>query len=103
MAAVRATRLATSLPKDAQGALRSGRGIPGRPHAGAGLPPCPRPPLSEGTRGGVLRLLRSQVRAVLQLAAAPDRHADRVAGGLRPTTGWAARPDAAQRADIRAV
>ena len=55
----------------------TGRGVPARQHAGAGLPPRPRPPLPQGARAGVLRLLRGQAREGLRLAAAPGLHPGR--------------------------
>ena len=59
------------------------RGVHPRQPAAAGLPPGARPPLRQGARAGVLRLLRRQAGAVLRLAPAPGRHAAGGAGRLR--------------------
>ncbi len=57
--------------------------------------------LSQRARAGVVRLLRSQRRAVVWLALASDRHAKRRAGQLPAPAGSVSRPDAAPRGGLR--
>ena len=98
----RPARLARGCSLETLGALFAhGRSLPDRQHAGAGLQARPRPPLPQGARQGLLRLLRGQAGEVLRLAAAPGLHHRRRAGGLRPAPRRAARPDPDPRADLR--
>ncbi len=85
--------------------LREGGRIRGcghrRPPSHARRSSCPRAALSQRARAGVLRLLRSQRRAIGWLAPAYDLRAEQRTGQLPASTNGLARPNAALRSGLR--